>query len=69
MMERVSALNDPADPLFANFFDGLIEGGKEKRIILMCNYPLLSALCNKVIDMPEINKWMTNRPSSQEEVY
>ncbi len=62
MMERLNALIDPEDPLFSTHYDWLTTGGQGERTGLLSKFPLLDSLRVRVSNVPEIKRYLDQRP-------
>ncbi len=67
--ERIFALADKTDPMFVHWFDKLTKEGEAGRTKLVDDYPLLKALSDKVLNLPEIKKWMDKRLADDKEIF
>ncbi len=65
--DRLWALNDKDDPLFINFIGASMD--HEARVGLVAKHPFLVDLANRVAEVPNIKKWLSERPSSKEEKF
>ncbi len=66
--ERLWALSDKDDPLYTKFVTpGTMD--QERRATILSDHPFLRDLADRVAAVPAVKKWLSQRPSNDQEPF